>query len=169
MTTKIKKALDLGLLEDAKKLLEKQFYNAEKMEWEAEQQKVYKASYLAKKTELTFENWLNETKTVLVGTEIAFDDEGIEYEKEIFEEQLIRQYIPNDFTNKIEEYLKPYIEKNILKEIENIELEALRPTRELLIDPNNEYAKNKLAKIEADIQVLRDKLNALNESQDILE
>lgn len=161
MTTKINKALEIGLLEDAKKLLKKEFYNVEKMEWEAEQQKAYETSYLAKETELTFENWLDETKTVLIGTEIAFNVEGVEYEKEIFEDQLIRQYIPSDFTDKIEDYLTPYIVKNILKEIDNIELEALRPTRELLIDPSNEYAKNKLAKIEENIQVLRDKLKGI--------
>lgn len=41
------------------------------------------------------------------------------------------------------------------------EKEQLRPLRELLIDPNNEYVKNKLAKIEENIQVFRNKLKGI--------
>ena len=56
---------------------------------------------------LTFSDWLTQTKTVLIGTEIATDDDGVEYEKEIFEEQIIiAPFQPKDnYDIEVEDYL----------------------------------------------------------------
>ena len=41
----------------------------------------------------TLQEYKDETKTVLIGTETLMDDDGVEYESEIFEEQPIRPYV----------------------------------------------------------------------------
>jgi hypothetical protein len=46
----------------------------------------------------------------------------------------------------------------ILMQITQIEAAQVRPTRELLIDPTNAFAKNKLATLDAQIVALRAQL-----------
>ena len=50
---------------------------------------------------LSLSDWLAETKQVLVGTETATDDYGVEYEKEIFEEVPLRVYVASDVTDLV--------------------------------------------------------------------
>jgi len=49
---------------------------------------------------------------------------------------------------------------DILAQITALEEKQIRPTRELLLDPANAYAKNKLADLEAQIVALRAQLVA---------
>ena len=54
----------------------------------------------------TFDEWLNSTNTVLDGTVTKTDDEGTEYEEEIFIEVPNHVYTPNDATDLVNAYIK---------------------------------------------------------------
>lgn len=136
MTTKIEKALSLGKTQGARKLLEEFYLAEDKRQWLEAKQAEYDVLFKTQLVEvaeefdedgniieesysyfdyiddcISFTDWLNETKTVLVGTEVATDDEGVEYQKEIFEEQLIRVYTPNDVSDKVDAYISSkYVE-----------------------------------------------------------
>ena len=56
------------------------------------------------------------------------------------------------------EQLKANQTADILAQIAQIEVAQVRPTRELLLDQSNAYAKNKLATLDAQIVALRAQL-----------
>lgn len=127
MNNKIKLAISKGKIKGATKLLQEHFESIDKSTWVKEKQLSYDALYKTvtvpnvtdedgivieesyttyQEDILTFQEWLDETKTVIVGTETATDDNGLEYQKEIFEEQIIRPYIASDVSTLVNDYIK---------------------------------------------------------------
>lgn len=139
---KVNKLIEDGYLDEARQGLKEYYLALDYADWKKTRQVEYDVLFKTKEvvieaTEeveasshfdyiddcISFNDWLNETKTVLIGTETREDDNGVTYEKEIFEEQLIRVYTPTNVTTLVNDYLKPYID-NLSKEeqLKNLEI-----------------------------------------------
>lgn len=169
---KIEKLINDGVnLDIIKDGLKTYYENEDFINWKANQQIEYDALFKTKQVlverlddennvitdsefiyideRVSFDDWLQETKIV----QDAVIEDDVVVQEEIRE--LIRPYVKSDVTELVDSYLAPFLKEKILKEIESLESQALRPTRELLIDSTNEYAKNKLVEIETQIASLR--------------
>lgn len=150
---KIDKLIEDGYLDEAKKGLKVYYLAQDKADWTNQKREEYDALFKTVEVKeddildedgdvleagLTyfdyvedckaFDEWLKETKQVLIGTETATDDEGNEYEKEIFEDVLIRIYTPPDVTDKVETYLnesEAYLKQQKEKALSQLDITTL--------------------------------------------
>lgn len=107
---------------------------------------------------LEFEKWkedkdLEATEEVITGQ----DEDG----NDIVETRLVNVYELVDVSKEMIEYMKPYRKNVILKEIEELEKLTLRPLRDLYLNKDDLFAKNKLEDLDSKISILREEYKDL--------
>jgi hypothetical protein len=131
MTRDIELALSKGKVKGAKKLLEEYYLKEDKNQWLADKQAEYDTLFKTKEVVvdaiqdeegnivkesysyldyvdecISFDDWLNETKVISEAVEATYDEDGLQLtacEPEVTE--LVRPYVANDVTDKVNAYI----------------------------------------------------------------